>query len=516
MKKIIAPILSLLLLFAGCNANKEGMSSSTDAASSMTQATSVESTTLNGESAESATPEDSAPPEGHTHSYTAVVTERTCTTKGYTTYTCACGNTYTADEKKPLGHINKTIPGTSSTCKNTGLTDGIICSVCGETVVEQTVIPVKGHTYTATVTKPTCTERGYTTYVCTCGDRYTADDVNALGHSWLPATTMAPKTCVTCGKTEGEKLPPEPDTPDTPDTPTPPSTTYSTLSVHYIDVGQGDSILIRVDNCDILIDAGKPDKGTVVSNYLKALNVDDIELMINTHYDDDHYGGLTTVLKDYVVEDIWVTGYSKSNTSITTFKNAIANEGLDLETPAVGTVFTYQQLTLTVLYNGAGASSSNDSSIVVKLQYGDFSFLFTGDIGTKAESKLVETKVDLSCDVLKVGHHGSRTSSTANFLKATGAKYGVICVGTGNSYGHPTDDALSRLSSANISVYRTDKNGHVVFSTDGETLTLPGSGGSVQKSVAARKAQLTTHSSLKRAYKNIPWSVLPPKGFSFS
>ena len=497
MKKLIAPILSLLLLFAGCNVNNEG--SSTDAISSIEQ-TSTESTSA---------------PEEHTHSYTAVVTERTCTEKGYTTYTCTCGDTYTADEKKPFGHINKTIPGTASTCTKTGLTDGAVCSVCGETVIEQTTTPLKDHTYTVVVTRPTCTEGGYSTYTCTCGDKYTADEVNAFGHSWKDATTEAPKTCLTCGETEGEKLP-QPSEPDIPDTPTPPSTTYSTLSVHYVDVGQGDCIFISVDDCDILIDAGTSNYGTTVSNYLKKQGVDDIELMINTHYDTDHFGGLPTVLNNFVVEDIWVTGYSKSNTSITTFKNAIAKEGLDLETPAVGTVFTYQQLTLTVLYNGTGASNSNDSSIVVKLQYGDFSFLFTGDISNKVETKLVNAKVDLSCDVLKVGHHGSKSSSYATFLNATGAKYGVICVGTGNEYGHPTEDALSRLSSAGISVYRTDKNGDVVFSTDGETLTLPGSGGNVQKSVAARKAQLTTQSPLERIYRNIPWSVLPPKGFSFS
>ena len=147
-----------------------------------------------------------------------------------------------------------------------------------------------------------------------------------------------------------------------------------------------------------------------------------------------------------------------------------------METPSVGTIYTYEYMTLTVLYNGAGTSDSNDSSIVVMLQYGSFRFLFTGDISSTIESKLVSnSNIDLSCDVLKVGHHGSKYSSTASFLSATGAKYGVICVGS-NSYGHPTADALNRLSSAGISVYRTDQNGNVVFSSNGATLTLPGGG----------------------------------------
>ena len=508
MKKLIVPILSLVLLFTGCNINIEDVVSTVKNNPLLPQSSSVESVIPDSENMESTAP------EGHTHSYIATITNPTCVENGYIAYACVCGDSYTANEIKALGHSNKTIPGMDSTCENTGLTDGTVCSVCGETIIEQTVIPVKDHTYTIVVTKPTCTEKGYTTYTCSCGDSYTADEKKALGHDWKDATTEAPKTCLTCGETEGEKLP-QPSEPDTPDTPTPPSTTYSTLSVHYVDVGQGDCIFISVDDCDILIDAGTSNYGTTVSNYLKKQGVDDIELMINTHYDTDHFGGLPTVLNNFVVEDIWVTGYSKSNSSITTFKNAISKEGLDLETPSVGTVFTYQQLTLTVLYNGAGASNSNDSSLVVKLEYGDFSFLFTGDISNKIETKLVEEKIDLSCDVLKVGHHGSKSSSYATFLNATGAKYGVICVGTGNEYGHPTEDALSRLSSAGISVYRTDKNGDVVFSTNGETLTLPGSGGNVQKSVAARKAQLTTQSPLERVYRNIPWSVVPPKGFSF-
>ena len=117
------------------------------------------------------------------------------------------------------------------------------------------------------------------------------------------------------------------------------------------------------------------------------------------------------------------------------------------------------------------------------LEYGSYRFLFTGDISSTIENKLVKDKsIDLSCDVLKVAHHGSKYSSSSAFLKATGAKYGVICVGAGNSYGHPTSTALNNLSSAGISVYRTDKDGSVVFSTDGDSLTLPGNDGTVTRS----------------------------------
>ena len=410
------------------------------------------------------------------HSYKETVTAPTCTAEGYTTHVCsACGNQYTDGTVAALGHTESTVAGKAATCTESGLTDGVICSVCKITITSQTTIAPKNHTYNEKITPATCTDGGYTTYTCTvCTYSYVGAEVDALGHDWAAATTSAPKTCQTCGATEGEKLPSSGSTgSDSGSTSTP---TYSTLSVNYINVGQGDSILIKVDNCDILIDGGKSGQGSTVTSYLKSKGVDDIELMINTHPDEDHYGGLTTVLNSYTVEQAWGSSYSKTTSTYTSFKSAVSNEGLSLKTPSVGSVFTYEELTLTVLYNGSGASNSNDSSLVVMLEYGSFRFLFTGDISTTIENKLVSS-ADLSCDVLKVPHHGSAGSSGASFLSATGADYGVICVGS-NSYGHPTDAALSRLSSAGISVYRTDQDGNVVFSTNGATLTLPG-GGSV-------------------------------------
>ena len=317
-----------------------------------------------------------------------------------------------------------------------------------------------------TVIAPTCVEKGYNESLCIkCGHTYKDSYVDATGHSWADDAAGGFRVCTVCQTREelgGE---------DGGDTNLP------LLTVTYVDVGQGDCIFIKLGDCDILIDAGKPEYGMTVSKYLSGIGVDDIELMINTHLDNDHYGGLPQVLKDFVVEAFWGTGYQKSGSGITSLKSDVAKEGLEYVTPAVGTVFTYQNLKLTVIYNGAGASNSNDSSIVVMLEYGEHKFLFTGDIGQKAEGKLVSEGADLACDVLKVGHHGSKTSSTAAFLAATGAKYGVICVGTGNSYGHPTSTALNNLASAGITVYRTDLSGHVVFSSDGVDLSAPASTG---------------------------------------
>ena len=453
MKKLIALICGLTLCFSGCStlvenflggeSSSEILTTETDSSSSVnSEDSSLASTSPEDSDPENSESDSTEPDSSETdssnceHDYQATVTLPTCYRVGYTTYTCTiCGDWYKADETSMVAH-----------------------------------------TYEPEVTAPTCEKDGFTTYVCTvCGDDYEADAIGALGHSWIPATTQAPKTCKTCGKTEGEKLPTQ--------------EIAETLYVHYVDVGQGDCIYIEFGDCDILIDAGKTAQGTTVSNYLKQEKVDDIELMINTHLDDDHYGGLTQVLKDYVVEDAWVTSFGKSGSGITTFKNAIKSEGLDWENPDVGTVFSYGGMTLTVLYDGDGASNSNNSSLVVMLEYGEHRFLFTGDIGKDAENMLVKNKVDLACDVLKVGHHGSAGSSTKAFLAATGAKYGVICVGAGNTYGHPTATALNNLAAKNITVYRTDLDGSVVFSTDGETLTLPG-GTASSKAVATRKSMV--------------------------
>ena len=432
------------------------------------------------------------------HGYTTAVVAPTCNSEGYTVYTCSsCGDSYITNKVNALGHSYKTTT-TAPTCTSDGYTT-YACSTCGDMYISNTVGAL-GHSYTTKVTAPTCASDGYTTYTCstcnysyvgnkvdalshdydksstaptcenmgyttyvciTCEYTYVSDYIDALGHTWKDATTEAPKTCTTCGTTEGDKLTSSG------------SGAYSeTLYVSYINVGQGDSIFIKVGDCDILIDAGEANKGTTVSNYLKSQGVDDIELMINTHPDADHCGGLTTVLNNYVVEEVWMSkNTNKTTAAYKNFTAAVKSEGLTAKQPSKGAVYTYEYLTLTVLYSAIG-SDTNNSSIVIMLEYGNFRFLFMGDAGTEVENQLVSSGADLECDVLKVGHHGSKYSSSASFLSAASAEYGVICVGS-NSYGHPTSEALSRLSSAGTSVYRTDKNGNVVFSTNGATLTLP-------------------------------------------
>ena len=470
MKRFITLILVLMLFLTSCGFALEDVFGN-DSPDQSLSGENIDSGTNDSDSGEvdDNNPEDNNPEDNNpevTHNYIASVTAPTCEKGGYTTYTCSnCGNYYTADATTATGHSYKSEV-TSPTCEKGGYTT-YTCTTCGDYYTSDKT-DAAGHNYKTTVKAPTCIDGGYTTYVCyTCSYTYTSDNVSALGHSWVDATTEAPKTCTTCGITEGEKLP---------SSDSGSGGAYSeTLYVNYINVGQGDSILIKVGDCDILIDAGTANYGSTVSNYLKSQGVDDIELMINTHPDADHCGGLTKVLNDFVVEQVWISkDTSKTTAAYKNFVSAISSEGLTAKKPNAGTVFTYEYLTLTVLYSAVG-SDSNNSSIVVMLEYGSFRFLFTGDAGEEVENQLVSSGADLDCDVLKVGHHGSKYSSTAGFLSAVGAEYGVICVGS-NSYGHPTNETLNRLSSAGVAVYRTDLNGNIVFFTDGAILYLPGGG----------------------------------------
>ena len=404
--------------------------------------------------------------EASGHEYATSTTPPSCTSEGYTTYTCtSCGDSFISNKVNALGHSYSSAV-TAPTCTSEGYTT-YTCSTCNDSYVSNKVNKTE-HDCTKATTAPTCDNMGYTTYICiVCDYTYIADYLDALGHTWKDATTEAPKTCTTCGATEGEKLPSS--TPSTP-------VTAPTLYVTYINVGQGDSILIKVEDCDILIDAGTSSYGSTVSSYLKSKGVDDLELVINTHPDADHCGGLTQVFKDFAVEQVWISkDTSKTTTAYKNFTSAIKNEGLTAKKPSAGTVYTYGYLTITVIYSEVVSGDSNNSSIVAMLEYGSFKFLFTGDVGQVAEPDVIASGYDITCDVLKVGHHGSKYSSTTAFLNAVKPEYGVICVGS-NSYGHPTSEALNRLSAAGTTVYRTDKNGNVVFSTDGNTLYLPNGG----------------------------------------
>lgn len=249
--------------------------------------------------------------------------------------------------------------------------------------------------------------------------------------------------------------------------------TTGSFWVEYIDVGQGDCALIQCDGHYMLIDGGPASASDVVYTVLKQKGIDNIDVMIATHPHEDHIGGLSGAL-NYAKVDVCYCSVTSNDTK--TFQNLLkylGKQNKNIIVPSAGDEFKLGSAAVQIL--GPITSSeddSNNNSIVTKVTYGDNSFLFMGDAENEEEYSLLRAGADLSCDVLKVGHHGSLSSTTRALLSKTDPEYAVISVGKGNSYGHPTDQTLKRLKYKKIDVYRTDLQGDITFTSDGKNITV--------------------------------------------
>lgn len=246
----------------------------------------------------------------------------------------------------------------------------------------------------------------------------------------------------------------------------------STFEVHFIDVGQGDCSLILCDGHAMLIDGGEASESSKVYAYLKAHGVDHLDYMVATHAHSDHIGGLSGALNYATVETAFcpVTSYdTKTFSSLTKY---LGNQGVSITVPSAGDSFMLGSAYVQILGPQKNYDDTNDTSIVMKITYGDTSFLFTGDAERTAEADILDAGYDLSATVLKVGHHGSDTSTSYPFLREIMPEYAVIQVGKDNSYGHPTENTLSRLRDADVKVYRNDLQGDIVCTSDGKSVTF--------------------------------------------
>ncbi len=247
-------------------------------------------------------------------------------------------------------------------------------------------------------------------------------------------------------------------------------TKNSNLKIYFIDVGQADCILINNNQEYALIDAGNNEDGKKLVAYLNELGVHSFKYVIGTHAHEDHIGGMDDVIKNFSIEHFYMPEVITTTKTFEDVLDALETKQIAFETPEIDSTFSLAETKFQVIYVGDDKKDLNDSSIVLKLTYGNTTYLLTGDATNKVEKQILDK--NLKSDVLKVGHHGSQYSTHAQFLKAVSPKYAVIQVGKDNSYGHPKDVTVKKLESIGAKIYRTDKDGTIILSSDGENISF--------------------------------------------
>ncbi|MCB2361971.1 ComEC/Rec2 family competence protein [Clostridium estertheticum] len=264
------------------------------------------------------------------------------------------------------------------------------------------------------------------------------------------------------------------------------------LKVHFIDVGQADSILVQQGNSNMLIDAGNNGDAQTIKTYLNSQGVKSLDVVVGTHVHEDHIGSMDYIINSFQVGKVFFPKQASTTNTFKSFVNAVKNKGLKLTAPSVGSTFKIGEATITILApNGSDYEDPNDYSIVLKVTFGNTSFLLTGDAEAVSESQMLSKGLDLSATVLKVGHHGSKSSTGQSFLDKVNPKYAVISVGKGNSYGHPAQRTMNRLKSKGIAVYRTDENGTIAATSDGNNVKFNTNQGSYN-GIGSGSTKITT------------------------
>ncbi len=243
------------------------------------------------------------------------------------------------------------------------------------------------------------------------------------------------------------------------------------LIAHFIDVGQGDCILLESQGDFVLIDAGEAEYAPTVCQYLENNNVDSIDYVIATHPHSDHCGGLTEIIETFSVDNFITTETDQQTKTWLNVLYAVDNCGVNYIDAKVNSTYSFGNSSFEIMGPyGDNYEDYNNYSVIVKAKCGNTSFLFTGDAEKKVELEMIDNRADLSADVLKVGHHGSSTSSCDEFLDAVDPSYAVIMCGLYNEYGHPHSETIDSLNRRNITTYRTDELGSIVAVSDGNKI----------------------------------------------
>ncbi len=246
----------------------------------------------------------------------------------------------------------------------------------------------------------------------------------------------------------------------------------SSFFIMFIDVGQADSTLIMCDGHYMLIDGGNVTDRDRIYSVLKSKNVTHLDYVVGTHAHEDHVGGITAAFSACTVGAVFSPVKKSDNVPFNNFKKMASAQGLSLICPAMDSTYSLGSSRFTFLAPREEYDDANNTSLVIKVEYGDTTFLFMGDAERESERAMIDAGCSLSADLLKVGHHGSNTSSSYQFLREVMPTYAVISAGKDNDYGHPHDEVLSRLENADTQILRTDELGDIICYSDGQSLSF--------------------------------------------
>lgn len=247
------------------------------------------------------------------------------------------------------------------------------------------------------------------------------------------------------------------------------------FNVHFIDVGQGDCIFIKTPKGKtMLIDAGNNGDGETIINYIKQQGTNKLDYVIGTHPHSDHIGALDDIIQHYDIGEIIMPKVTHNSKTYKDVLLAVKEKGLKIKSAKGGSSFPMDDDTMVHILapNSTSYDGVNDYSVVVKINYKNTSFLFTGDAEKTSEREMLNKNYDLRADVLKVAHHGSSSSTTEEFLSAVSPKYAIICVGKDNKYGHPHKEIIERLLNHDVDIYTTADNGNILMSSDGHNIEM--------------------------------------------